>query len=879
MIGSTISHYRIIEKLGQGGMGEVFLAEDTNLDRRVAVKVLPDAFVRDPERLARFDREAKLLASLNHPNIAAIHGLERTDSSPLLVLELVEGETLAQRISRGPLPVDEALEVCRQIAEGLEAAHEKGIIHRDLKPANIKLTPEGKVKILDFGLAKAFQAEAEAVATEQSPTITEVMTQAGVILGTAAYMSPEQAKGRTVDKRTDIWAFGCLLYECLTGKNAFAGDTVTEIIAAILKGDPDWNLLPADTPAHVQFVLRRCLQKDPNHRLRDIGDARLELCETSRPLSTPTPPLIKTQWRLVLPWVLVLFCVAILIAVIFSAQLRRPDSGRPVRRFTVSMGTVKSPSSAGVAISPNGAELAYSADGRLFRRPMDQLNAVRVWDAQEASNPFISGNSEWMGFQGGGKLMKILLTTGASITLSDSPGASGAAWLPNDAVVFVPGAAMGLWQVSSQGGERVLLAAPDFAKGERSYRWPSNLPDGSAVLFAMLTTECASFDDARIVALSLKTREKKSVVSGGSCPRYASTGHVVYARSGNLLAVPFEMQSLTPTGSAKTVLEGVMTDREGRARYDLSEDGTLVYISGGNIRRRLDVVWMDHKGNLEPIMKSEAIAGELRVSPDGTRLALAKDDDIWVYDMSLNTQTRITSDAALDRNPAWSPDGRRITFASNRKGPTAIYERSADGTGPEVELYAGDHPVYPISWSPDGKTLAFVEESQTGDDIWLLSISGQGQASTRRFASTQFHERQPAFSPDGLWIAYISNEAGDFDVYIQPSKGDGQRRKISTGGGVEPLWNPKGGELFYFHGRTLMSATVKTVPQFAVSAPRPVFETNDLITSTRFRTCDITGDPPRFVMLKNLDEARELQINVVLNWFEELKRLVPTGNK
>jgi serine/threonine protein kinase/WD40 repeat protein len=880
MIGTTLFHYRITEKLGAGGMGEVYRAEDANLDRQVAIKVLPDIFSGDPERLARFEREAKLLASLNHPNIAAIHGLEESGGKSFLVLELVEGETLAQRIAKGPLPVDETLEVCRQIAEGLEAAHEKGIIHRDLKPANIKITPEGKIKVLDFGLAKAFSEEPVTPDLSRSPTLTDQMTRPGVILGTAAYMSPEQAKGMPVDKRTDIWAFGCLLYECLTTKRAFAGDTVTETLAAILKGEPDWSALPGTVPLEVVDVVRRCLQKDPKERVRDIGDARIELCESLRAPAVAARPPVKTRWRQALPWGMVLVCIAILTIILVSEQLRHPGSSRYVRRFTVSMGRVRYPSSAAVAISPNGAELAYAADGRLYRRPMDQFATARLGDSQEVQVPFFSANSEWLGFQSGGKLIKRLLATGASVTLGESRALYGACWLADDTIVYVPGAAMGLWQLPSQGGERFSLISPDFAKGERSYRWPVALPDASVVLFAMLTTECASFDDARIVAFGLKSRDKRIVVSGGSCPRYAATGHMLYTRSGALQALPFDVKNLAPTGSPKTVLTGVMTDRiDGRALFDVSEEGTLVYVPGGKLRSEADVVWLDRQGKCETILKSEPVSGELRLSsPDGTRLAFDKDEDIWVYDMFLKTQTRITSDVAIDRNPVWSPDGQHLTFASNRKGPMAIYEKSADGTGTEVELYAGPNPLRPASWSPDGKTLAFVEESdRTGDDIWLLSISGEGKALARKFAATQAHERQPVFSPDGLWVAYVSNETGDFEVYVKPSSGVGQRKTISTGGGIEPVWHPKGGELFYLKGGTLMSVPLKTTPEFAASVSRPLFETSDLVTSARYRVFDISRDGSRFVVLKHLDESKELQINIVQNWFEELKRLVPTG--
>jgi serine/threonine protein kinase/WD40 repeat protein len=876
---SLADRYVIIDELGKGGMGEVYLAEDTNLKRNVAVKVLPQPFALDKERLARFEREARLLASLNHPNIAAIYGLEKSDSQQFLVMELVEGYTLVDRIKKGPLPVEETLEVCKQIAEGLESAHEKGIIHRDLKPANVKITHEGKVKILDFGLAKAFHEEPEAIDISKSPTLTDQMTQPGVILGTAAYMSPEQAKGKTIDKRTDIWAFGCILFECLTGKQPFHGDTVTETLASILKAEPDWEALPTAIPGNVMVLLRRCLQKDPKDRVHDIADARIELNESlySKPIAVQQP--IRARRLSAFPWIIALLSIAVLIVFVVSDLLRPSPSSGSVRRFTIPMGPVKYPRSTALAISPDGKELSYVADGQLFRRPLDQLTTTRLGDTLQPITSCFFVNSEWVGYQQLGKLMKVFLATGASIALSDSPSFYGASGLADDSIMFVPGAAMGLWQISSEGGQRGLVIVPDFGKGERSYRWPAALPENRALLFTMLTKECSSFDDAQIMAYSLESKNKKMVASGGTYPRYAVTGHVLFARSGNLNAIPFDVKSLAPMGPAKMILEGILMDRRsGDAYFDISKDGTLVYISGGIISHDVDVVWIDRNGNHEPILKSEPVDREIRVSPDGAKLAFCKESDIWVYDMSLKTQIRITSDAAIDAEPIWSSDGRRITFASNRMGTMDIYERSADGTGAEVRLYGSSEPVRPMSWSPDGKILAFVKESQsTGDDIWLLSFSDEGQSSAKEFVSTPFQERQPVFSPDGLWIAYISDESGEFDVYIQSINTAEQRRKLSTHGGIEPMWNPKGGELFFFKGKTVFSVPVKTIPELATSVPHALFETTDLITSSRYRNADISRDGSRFVTITLLDEPKELQIIVVLNWFEELKRLVPSG--
>jgi serine/threonine protein kinase len=874
LIGQIISHYKIIGKLGAGGMGEVYRAEDQRLHRQVAVKALPDNFASNPERLARFEREAKLLAALSHPNIAGIYGLEVAEGKRFLILELVEGETLAQRLARGPLPTDEALDVCRQIAEGLETAHEKSIVHRDLKPSNIKLTPEGKVKILDFGLARAFLDKSPVEVIADSPTITAEMTQPGVILGTAAYMSPEQAKGKQVDKRADIWAFGSILFECLTGKAIFPGETITEVLAAVLKAEPDWEALPKDVPVNVRAVLRRCLQKDRNLRYHDIADVRIELTENADAAGQQP-----THARRIpaLPWLLAFLSTAGLIAVIVSIGLRHPTPSGSVRRFSIPIGTAKSLLATSLAISPDGTELAYTIDGRLFRRIMNDLAPVRLASVLQTANSCFFVNSEWVGCLNQGKLMKVILATGAPVVLCDAPSLYGAIGFAGDSIVFVPGAARGLWQVASQGGERKLLLRPDFAKGERSFRWPAALPDKRGLLFAMLTTENSSFDDARIMAYAPGGGDKSIVASGGTFPRFAPTGHVLFARSGNLHAIPFDPKSLSPTGPAKVVLEGLLMDPlDGGAGFDISEDGTLVYIPGGVISRNADIVWVDRSGNSDPILKSEPVDREIRVSPEGNRLAFNKGRDIWVYDLSLKNQVRITSDAAIDTNPVWSPDGRRIAFASNRAGDMDIYERSADGTGAETLLYASPLGVRPMSWSPDGKVLAFEDMGPTtGSDIKLLSFQGEGKMSVREFAATSFNERQASFSPDGRWIAYVSDESGEFEVYIQPSDGTPRRRKVSTNGGTEPLWNPKGGELIFFKGQTAFSVTVKTAPELVTSAPRELFKTSAMITNSRFRNVDISRDGSRIVMMVPLDDPRELEIRVVLNWFEELKRLVP----
>jgi WD40 repeat protein len=550
-----------------------------------------------------------------------------------------------------------------------------------------------------------------------------------------------------------------------------------------------------------------------------------------------------------------------------------------VRRFSIPIGPARSLLETSLAISPDGTELAYTIDGRLFRRSMDELASVRMGSELQAASSCFFVNPEWVGCGHRGKLLKVVLATGASVALCDTPGLFGATGLGGDSIVFVPGAARGLWHVPSQGGERTVMLVPDFAKGERSYRWPAALPENRGLLFAMLTTENASFDDARIIAFSPGGKDRAVVASGGTFPRYAATGHVLFARSGNLHAIPFDLKDRKPTGAAKVVLEGILMDPlDGGACFDISEDGTLVYVPGGVISRNADIVWVDRSGNREPILTSEPVDRGIRVSPDGTRLAFNKRGDIWVCDLALRSQTRITSDAAIDTNPVWSPDGQRIAFASNRAGDMDIYERSADGTGAEVALLRSSLGVRPLSWSPDGKTLLFEDLGPTtGTDIKLLVLLGEGKTSVRDFAATAFNERQASFSPDGKWIAYVSDDSGEFDVYIQSSDGTARRRKVSTNGGTEPLWNPKGGELVFFKGQTVLSVSVQTAPTLTVSAPRTLFKAPAMITSSRFRNVDISRDGSRIVMMVPIEDPRELEIRVVLNWFEELKARVPRG--
>ena len=693
MVGKTISHFTVLEKIGQGGMGEVYRAKDTNLSREVAIKVLPQQFTQDPQRLARFEREAKLLASLNHPNIAAIYGFEHSDEIHFLVLELVEGETIAERVAKGPVPVKEALEICRQIAEGVEAAHEKGVIHRDLKPDNVKITPEGNVKILDFGLAKAFEAEIPVKDISQSPTLTEEMTQVGVLLGTAGYMAPEQARGKLADKRADIWAFGSVLFELLTGKRAFEGETITESIASVLKGEPEWEELPEDTPWRIQDLLRRCLSKDPHDRLHAIADVRIEIkLALDEPLEAGLRPVgtsrAQSTWRRSLPFLLTALVAAALMGL--GVWTLSPTATRPVARMVIALSPSQQLDSTGlsegaVAFSPDGTHLVYVGnreDARsLYLRPMDQLEAQPIEGTEGATSPFFSPDGAWIGFFSDGEMKKVPINGGTSVFLADAPTARGASWGSENTIVFAPSTRRGLSLVPASGGRPEIFTSVESEKGAISHRWPQFLPGGRAVLFTMGAT--GRWDDALIAVQSLDTGDRRILVEGGTYAHYVPTGHLVYAREGRILSVPFDLARLEVTGNPVPVVEGVaMHQSNGASNFSFSDSGWLAFVPGGVVESLRTVLWVDPLGPVQALTLPPGTYANPRVSPDGQQVAvwMPSDPNIWIFDSSGDALSRLTFEGAND-NPIWTPDGKRIAFGSNRTGSQNLFWKSADGSG------------------------------------------------------------------------------------------------------------------------------------------------------------------------------------------------------
>jgi serine/threonine-protein kinase len=889
--GTRLGPYEIVAPLGAGGMGEVYRARDTKLLREVALKILPELFAADPTRLARFKREAQLLAALNHPRIAAIYGLEDTDGTPALVLELVEGPTLADRLAQGALPVDEALAIARQVVEALEAAHERGIVHRDLKPANIKLRSDGEVKVLDFGLAKALDAEAHPIDASLSPTMSVAATAAGMILGTAAYMAPEQARGRVVDKRADIWAFGCVLFEMLTGRRAFDGEDATEIIAAVVKSDPPWTLLRDDVPSAVTFLLERCLTKDLKRRLHDIADFRVLL---DAPSDSPPRAAAASPQRM-RRRVAIAAGVAAAALTGVAAWVVRPDAPRPIRRFVVPLAADEQFSAGGrqlIALSPDGTALVYVANQRLYLRRLDRLEAEALDDTEggnddHARHPFFSPDGRWIGFWQNGQLKKVAVSGGAPVTLCKADAPTGASWGSDDVIVYGQGE-NGIWQVPGAGGEPSQVIKLDAGQAAHG---PQVLPGGRAVLFTLRNAPTMSWNNADIVVQTLGSEERRVVARGGADGRYLSSRHLVYSREGVLLAMPFDLAHMEATGEPIPVIDGVRNEpavggvgMAAAAHFSVSPDGLLAYIPGeAEVQRSL--VWVDRQGREEPVPGAPRRTYVYpRISPDGGSVALDirdEDRDIWVWDLTRMTLTRVTADVAADISPVWTPDGRRIAFASNRAGPAKLFWQSADGTGASEPLWESQTIQAPLGFVPDGTHLVFQEQGAAGRwSIGVLRLAGQRRVETL-IEIEGFSAENGAVSPDGGWIAYQSNESGRDEIYLSPYPNvRGSRQLVSTEGGTRPLWASSGRELFYLRDTNgaLMAVEIRTRPTVKIGRPEQLFQGPYLRQGLSGRTYDVSPDGTRFLMIKEPGTATIAApplIVIVENWFQELNQLVP----
>ena len=905
--GTRLGHYDVTALIGEGGMGQVWQATDTQLNRQVALKILPDAFANDPDRLARFQREAQVLASLNHPGIAAIYGIEESDDTRALVLELVEGPTLADQIAKGPIPVDEALPIAKQIAEAMEAAHEAGVIHRDLKPANIKVREDGAVKVLDFGLAKAFQPDASDPNMSLSPTmsLTAAATQMGMVIGTAAYMSPEQARGKLVDKRTDIWAFGVVLYEMLSGARPFRGEDVSLTLASVMKSDVNVKTLPHDVPPTVLTVLDRCLEKDPGNRIRDIGDVSLAMAgafETR--VSTPSASIVVSPlriWQRPVP----AFVVGLTLLGLGGLgvwQLTRPAPVVPIRMPIQVEGLAVSTHGSGsvIALSPDGSRLAYvSGDGdtgQLFVRRLDAFDATLIAGADDAYSPFFSPNGEWIGFAtGGGELKRVRLAAGAPEVVTTLDGAMhGATWGPDDTIVFAGrGTQAGLSLVSALGGPSETILQPGSTV---NLSWPSFLPDGKALLFTTGRGRGVS-------VLLLETGVVHQLFETGGNAHYLATGHLVHAEGGRLWATSFDADQGQLTGEPEAVLDGLamgFSRERFIAHYDVSANGMLAYLPGeapDGLRGTRSLVWVNHDGEEEPIAAQLESYNLLSLSPDGSRAALGVVDgsgnpDVWVSELARGSLVPLTTDAATDTSPLWHPDGRRVAFVSDRSGQLEVLWTEADGSGTVERLLAFDEAVSEIAlydWSVDGATLflaAVMPES--GLDVGMVSV-GEQPGSWEPLIHTPDRESAPALSPDGRWLAYSSDVSDNWEVYVVRFPGLDGREVISLGGGDDPTWSDDGRALFYLRRPAGAPDAVMRVPLDFIEGDPPTVNPGTperLFDFGRFRdsfgpgrSYDISADGQRFLMITAADaadgELDRSRINVVFDWFEELNARVP----
>ncbi|HXG54526.1 MAG TPA: protein kinase [Vicinamibacterales bacterium] len=894
-IGSRLDQYEIVSVIGAGGMGEVYRARDTRLGREVAIKVLPEAFASDPDRLARFGRESQVLASLNHPHIAQVYGV--IDSPPALVMELVDGEDLAQRIVRGAIPVRESLQLAQQIADAIEAAHARGIVHRDLKPANIKVTDDGVVKVLDFGLAKALAAESgpegahhERISLENSPTITSpaAMTRMGVILGTAAYMAPEQAKGKAVDRGADLWAFGVVLFEMLTGRTAFDGETVTDVLAAIVTRDPDWSALPHETPPSIVRLLRRCLDRERRRRLADAGEARYQIEEALAPPSgAEPPPGPAASGRTVpawLPWAL----VALLAAAAGALAWQEPSSVVEVSRYSVEIPpktTLSISARPGVAISPDGSTIVFvaSASGvnRLYARRTNSFEPAEIPGTEGASHPAISPDGRWVAFITGSKMGKVLLAGGAVTALADVADPRGLSWDVDDTIVLTPQSLGGVFRVSASGGAVMQITATK-PEVERTHRWPQLLPGGKALLYTIGSFNSPdNYDDAVVEAMRLDGGEKRTIITGAAMARYVEGGYLLYVRDTTLFAVRFDVDTLAVKGTPTAVLHDVGGDpTTGAAHFSMSASGNLAYVWTGGLAN-LRPTWVDRSGRVEAIDMPLGTYADPRVSPDGQSLALSViargGRDIWVHHFQSKRFTRLTF-GGQNSTPVWSGDGAMIYYVALEQGEreAVIYRRPSDGSRDAEPLVTVPGRLYLDDVTADGRTAFADAVSGNSGRSDVVRIPLQKGAKAQPLLLSKADDYAARLSPDGRWLAYNSSESGRPEIYVRPSDGSGGRWQVSTGGGEEPKWSPDGRMLYFRFGTLMMGAAVDSVRSFSVSPPVQLFsDVFDLRTDTGI-SYDVDPKSGRLVMIRPSEESAAANtIRVIVNWMQELRGAVP----
>ena len=885
--GTKLGPYEIVALVGAGGMGEVYRARDTRLNRIVAIKVLPAQTAdRDGVR-ERFEREAKAISSLNHPHICTLYDVGHQNGIDYLVMEYLEGQTLAARLQKGPLPLDQALKYAIEIADALDKAHRKGITHRDLKPGNIMLTKSG-AKLLDFGLAKLRQEAAHpGAALSQVPT-KDPITGEGVILGTLQYMAPEQVEGKEADARTDIFAFGAVLYEMVTGKKAFEGKTQASLIAKILETDPPpMTSLQPMTPVALDRVVKKCLAKEPEGRWQDASDLCDELkwiSESGAQLLAPQIVSAKDAGALGRR-LLVLGIGALAVALIATLAVRslKPapaPPNQPVSRFTISLApgqslsTVPSMTGLELALSADGTKLAYVATEkgtqRIYLRAMNGLEPKPIPGTEGGITPFFSPDGQWLGFFSGGRLRKVSVNGVATAALAevDEYGLGGS--LGSDGTIVLGGLGSAQ-QVPDGGGALQRLSRPE--RGEIAHAWPELLPKDEAVLFTAITS-----GPPRVAVQLLRSGKRWNLAPGGT-PRFARSGQLLYVRAGTLMAAPFDVKRLTITGTAIPVVENILQSPvTGVAQYSISATGSLAYLSGAPASPNR-LVWVSRKGVEQPVDAPPNAYFDPRLSPDGRTIAVGMAEEnslqIALFDLNRKKLSRLTFQGN-NRVPLWTPDGKHIVFWSDTTGPANLYWLRSDGSGGREQLRSSNYLDVPFSFSRDGQLLPFVEVNPlTGDGIWVLRMSDRKAQSFLESATA------PEISPDGRWLAYVSQESGHREVYVQPYPGPGGKYQISTEGGTEPLWNPNGRELFYRNADKMMAVDIYTQPSFAAAKPRQLFQGNYVLNYFAGPFYDVSRDGERFLMLQPVEQgqAEPSQINVVLNWFEELKQKAPSGKE
>lgn len=893
--GDRIGPYEILAPLGAGGMGQVYRAKDTRLNRAVAVKALHESLAEHPERVARFEREAQLLASLNHPNIGAIYGVEEAQGTTFLVLEFVDGRALSEIVQAGGMPWREAIPYARQIADALGAAHERGIVHRDLKPGNVMVTPDGQVKVLDFGLGKALEGDGSSASgpPANSPTITTAATREGIILGTAGYMSPEQAKGRPADKRSDVWAFGCVLYEMLTGSRAFEGEDITDTLAAIVRDDPNWARLPADLPPNVRLLLERCLLKDRAERLADMSVVRFLISDAGALVSgagaaaTPDPPSA-TRPR----WAPIVLATAVIVATLTFGAVRwllPPDTATAGRVARLSMALpsgveLGSTPLLPVAISRDGTRIAYVGlrDGRnqIYVRALEEREPKTLEGAEGGDGPFFSPDGRWIAFFAGSKLRKIAVGGTALQVLADAPTHRGGSWGDDGYIYYAPTNISGIWRVPEGGGTPSEVTSVNAAAGEISHRWPHRIPGTDTLLFSVWTGP--GDDEHHIATQAIGSREHDLLVHGADAPQYAAKpGLLLYAHRGELLTTPWrpsqkDLGKSVPVASGERPNDGI--GNEGCGNFTVSDDGTLAYLTGGQSRNVMRLVWIDRAGTLSPLPIPERAYENVAISPDGTRAVVQIREGItrlWIYDFARGTLTPLGTGAGSSQAPLWTADGTRVIFRGTRQGTRNLYWIPVDGSGDEERLTSKSGVIQtPTSVSSDGRVLLFDEtgpNEPAGVGIWVLPLDGDRTPRRLFPGAAAGHDGQ--ISPDGKWVAYQATVSSRQEIFVAPISGSGERRLVSTDGGAEPLWSRDGRDLYFQSGTRLLGVTVTPGASFSASPPRTAHEGRFFRTMNGNTSFSITPDGARFLRIQAVDPDTAItRIELVMNWFSTLER-------